>query len=299
MSDVRPAIPLVSVLIVNYRVGKAVAAAVEAVKQTSHTPYEIIVVDNDSHDWSVEHLAMAHPDIGIVPLPRNIGFGRANNAGLQHCRGQFIFLLNPDVVVDPGCLDRLADVLLVRPDVAAVGANLRRPDGRPDLAARRGFPTVASAFFRLSGLSRLFPRSRWFNRYNLGHLSVDQPSEIDTGTAACLMVRRTAIDQVGFFDPDYFMYGEDIDLCYRLKQKGWRILYEPAATALHVKGESSRQATRRMLYHFHDSMWIFHRKHYLRRHLAFTNGLVWLAIWTRWLVLTVAATLRRDPRVSA
>jgi GT2 family glycosyltransferase len=154
------------------------------------------------------------------------------------------------------------------------------------------------AFYRVAGLSRLFPKSPRFGRYNMGHVSDAEPHEIDAGTAACLLLRRTAIEKVGFFDPDYFMYGEDIDLCYRLKAGGWKVYYLPSAVAVHVKGAATQQATQRMLYQFHRAMWTFHYKHNAENMPAFGNGLVWAAIWTRWAALAARARLTRDQRVS-
>jgi GT2 family glycosyltransferase len=148
------------------------------------------------------------------------------------------------------------------------------------------------------GMSRLLPRSSTFNRYNMGYLPDDVAHEMDCGTGACLMLRRTAVDKVGLFDPKFFMYGEDIDLCYRLKHGGWKIFYEPAAVATHVKGASTRQASARMLYEFHSSMWTFHAMHYAEDMPAFANGLVWASIWARWAALAARATLTGDPTVS-
>jgi GT2 family glycosyltransferase len=122
--------------------------------------------------------------------------------------------------------------------------------------------------------------------------------EIDAGTAACLLVRRSAIDQIGFFDPDYFMYGEDLDLCYRLKRGGWKIYFVPTATAVHIKGTSTRQATGPMLYEFHHAMWIFHKKHYASTLPGIVNGLIWLGIWSRWAALSARARMTRHSTVS-
>jgi GT2 family glycosyltransferase len=205
---------------------------------------------------------------------------------LEHASGRFILVLNPDVMVSEGCLGELADFLLVRPDAGAVGPRIIQPGGTLDESARRAFPTPSVAIYRASGLSRLFPHSPRFGRYNMGHLSAERVHEIDAGTAACLMLRRTAIAKVGFFDPAYFMYGEDIDLCFRLKQGGWKIFYVPSAEALHIKGASSRQEETKMLYQFHSAMWTFHHKHYADELPAFGNGLVWAAIWAHWAVLT-------------
>jgi GT2 family glycosyltransferase len=290
--------PLVSALIVSYNVRGQLLQTLDAYYSTCGTDAEAIVVDNASADGSADAVEAGFPQAKLIRLERNVGFGSANNAGLDICSGEFILLLNPDVLVKSGCVKTLADFLAATPEAGAVGPRLERPDGRPDLAARRAFPSPLSALYRFAGLSRLFPKSRRFNRYNLGDMPEDAVHEIDSGTAACLMVRRTAIDKVGFFDPDYFMYGEDLDLSYRLIQGGWKIYYEPAAMAVHLKGSSTRQATGPMLYEFHRAMWLFHRKHYASSTPAVLNGLIWAGIWVRWAALSMRARVTRDSRVS-
>ena len=290
--------PLVSALIVSYNVRELLVDCLRAFFASSDVPVEAVVVDNASKDGSADAVAREFPQVKLVREARNLGYGRANNRGLQECEGRFVLLLNPDVTVGEACVGKLADFLLVRPDVGAVGPRLLRPDGTLDLAARRGFPTPSTAFYRLSGLSRVFPRSRRFNRYNMGHQPDTEAHEIDSGTGACLMLRRAAVDRVGFFDPDFFMYGEDIDLCFRLKLGGWKVYYLPSAKAVHLKGQSTRQSTRRMLYEFHSAMWTFHHKHYAEDMPAFANGLVWASIWARWAVLAARSQVLRDPRIS-
>lgn len=290
--------PLVSALIVSYNVRELLIDCVRAFYASSDVPVEAVVVDNASKDGSADAIEKEFPQAKLIRQARNVGYGRANNTGLQECTGRFVLLLNPDVTVGEGCIDKMADFLLVRPDVGAVSPRLLRPDGTLDLAARRGFPTPATAFYRLSGLSKTFPHSKRFNRYNMGHLPDSETHEIDAGTGACLMLRRAAIDRVGFFDPDFFMYGEDIDLCFRLKLGGWKIFYVPTAAAVHLKGQSTQQSTRRMLYEFHSAMWTFHHKHYAEDLPAFANGLVWASIWGRWAVLSARSQLFHDPRIS-
>lgn len=290
--------PLVSALIVNYNVRASLLDALRALYASSGVSVEAIVVDNASNDGSADAVEAEFPQVTVIRLHENVGFGRANNAGLESCRGDLVLLLNPDVMVDKNCGRNLAGFLSTTTEAGAAGPNLQRPDGRPDLAARRAFPSPTSALYRFAGLSRLFPRSRRFNRYNLGHLSMDSVHEIDAGTAACLMVRRTVIDQVGFFDPDYFMYGEDLDLCYRIRQGGWKIYYVPDAVAVHLKGTSTRQAAGRMRYEFHRAMWVFHGKHYASSTPAIGNGLVWVGIWARWAAVSLKAWITHDARVS-
>jgi GT2 family glycosyltransferase len=290
--------PLVSVVIVSFNVRDYLMQALSALYTDGSEPIEVIVVDNASGDGSADEVESRFPQVTVIRQEKNEGFGKANNAGFARTRGDLVLLLNPDVIVDRDCVKVLADYLHATPGAGAAGPRLRRPDGRLDLAARRGFPAPAAAFYRVVGLSRLFSRSPRFNRYNMGAFDEGQVHEIDAGTAACLMVRRAAVDQVGLFDPDFFMYGEDLDLCYRLKQGGWKIFYVPEAGALHVKGASSAQASGPMLYEFHRAMWQFHRKHYAAGLPAPVNGLVWSAIWARWALLRARQRFSADPKVS-
>jgi len=292
------AAPLVSVIIVSYNTRELLLQCLDALGKATEVPHEVIVVDNGSRDGSAEAVEQRFPDAFVV-RQQNVGFGRGNNAGLQQAGGRFVLLLNSDVLVRPRCVDRLADFLLLHPEVGAVGPRLIRPNGELDLACKRGFPTPRASFFRVVGLSRVFRHSRFFNAYNLGNLDEREEHEIDSGTGACLLVRRSTIDQVGFFDPDFFMYGEDLDLCFRIKEGGWKVVYLPTAQAVHLKGQSTRQATGRMLFAFHSAMWTFHSKHYAADLSAFPNGLIWLSIWGRWAVLRARALVTRDQRVSA
>jgi GT2 family glycosyltransferase len=290
---------VVSVVVVSYNVRSLLEQTLDAVGRSQDANVELIVVDNASSDGSAGLVDSRFPAAHLIRSERNIGFGAASNLGIAKANGEFVLFLNPDVAVDPRCLSELAGFLRLHPEGGAVGPKLLRPDGRPDLAARRAFPTPAVAFFRVTGLSRRFAQSRNLNRYNLGYLSDDEVHEIDAGTAACLMVRRSALDQIGGFDTDFFMYGEDLDLCLRLKERGWKIFYVPYAVAIHEKGASSRQATSAMLWEFHRAMAIFHRKHYAKRLPAPVNWVILAGIWTRWAVLRLRARLLGNRAVSA
>src|SRR3979490_291346 len=188
--------PLVSAIIVSYNVRDLLLDTLRAFYASADVPVEAVVVDNASTDGSADAVASTFRQAKVIRLAVNVGFGKANNAGFPQAEGRVILLLNPDVAVQPGCGGRLTDFMLVRPDAGAVGPRLERPDGTLDLAARRGFPTPSAAFYRLSGLAKAFPHNERFNRYNMGHLPPSETHEVDAGTAACLMVRRAAVDRV-------------------------------------------------------------------------------------------------------
>ena len=288
----------VAVVIVSFNVKPLLHGCLQSVLEQSDENLEVVVVDNASTDCSTEMLAREFPHVQLIKNDRNRGFSQASNQGIRATSAPYVLSLNPDTILRPGALARLAGYLEEHSDVGAVGPKIVRPDGSLDLAARRSFPSPKVAFYRLSLLSRIFPRHRALSRYNLTHKSPDVEQDIDSGTAACLMFRRRALDQVGLYDEDFFMYGEDLDLCYRLKAGGWRIVYLPTAVVLHYKGQSSRQRSNAMIREFHRSMWIFFSKHYRRETSAPMSALIRSGIEARSAGLQLTNALRREKRVS-
>jgi GT2 family glycosyltransferase len=265
--------PTLAIVIVNYNTRRLLAACLDSLAASQITsPMRIVVVDNASTDGSAAMLARDYPWLETIASPRNGGYAYANNLALrpllaevepdQDRRHAYILLLNPDTVVAPETLMRMVDFLEAHPEAGAVGPKLVLPDGRLDLACRRLFPTPGRAFFRLLGLSRLFPNSRRLAGYNLTYLDEDQVTEVDSVVGAFMLARVAAIDQAGLLDEDYFMYGEDLDWAYRIKQHGWKVYYAPITTVVHHKGAASRQRSTRSIVDFYRAMAVFHRKHY-------------------------------------
>jgi N-acetylglucosaminyl-diphospho-decaprenol L-rhamnosyltransferase len=282
-----PTKPMVSALIVSQNGKEVLLQCLRAFYATADVPVEAVIVDNASTDGSAAAVAAEFPKATVLIEPKNLGYGRAANVGLVRCKGRFVLLLNPDITMDPQFVGRLADFLLTRPDAGGVGPRVLMPDGSRDPDARRSFPVPRTLLYRSVGLSRLFPKSPRFGRYNMGHLPESDVHETDAGTKDCLMLRMAAIDRIGFFDPRYFMFGEDIDLCYRLKLGGWKLFYLPTATAVHQKRAVTSKAQREALYERHRSMWTYHFKHHAEGVSAFGNGLVWAQIWGRWVASSV------------
>jgi GT2 family glycosyltransferase len=290
--------PLVSALVVSYNAKDLLLQCLQAFFASADVPVEAVVVDNDSSDGSAAAVTDEFPQATVLVQPKNLGYGRAANLGLERCQGRFILLLNSDVTVEPQSIGRMADFLLTRPDAGAVGPRLVLPNGRLDPDARRAFPMPRTLFYNTVGLNRLFPRSPRFGRYNMGHLPETDVHEMDAGSGACLMVRSAALDRVGFFDPRYFMFGEDVDLCYRLKLGGWKVFYLPTARATHHVSPATPEVERQRSYERHRSMWTYHFKHHAEDVSAFGNGLVWAQIWGRWVAERVKGTVSRPKRQS-
>jgi len=234
--------------------------------------FEVCVVDNASPDGSAEMVATEFPQAHLIANAENVGYPSANNQGLEAFGfaeapspksqiPRFALLLNPDTELPMDALARMLDFMAEHPDAGIVGPKLVLLDGSLDLACRRSFPSPEVAFYRLTGLSRLFPRSRRFGRYNLTYLDPDQAAEVDSVVGAFMLVRAEAIAQVGLMDGQFFMYGEDLDWAYRIKAAGWRVYYNSAVTVLHVKRASTRQNPRAQV-EFYRAMDIFYRKHY-------------------------------------
>lgn len=262
--------------------------------------YRVCVVDNASIDGSAEMVSAAYPRVSLVRSPVNVGYAAGNNlglktfgfeappvglqspVGLQACGGaamplalpKYALLLNPDTVLPPSALADMLAYMEKHPEAGAAGPKLVLSDGSLDLACRRTFPTPEVSFYRMIGLSKVLPRSRRFGRYNMTFMNPDVEIEVDSVVGAFMLVRGEAIRQAGLLDEQFFMYGEDLDWAFRIKQRGWKILYNPAVTVRHVKRAASRQSPIAQN-EFYRAMLIFNDKHYR----AQTPGLV------RWLVV--------------
>lgn len=282
---------LVSVVIVNYNVCDLLLSAIESLHAAlDGMASEIIVVDNRSSDGAIETVNRLYPDVVTVALDRNIGFGAANNVGFERATGEFILILNPDTIVQDDTVRVMLDFMELHPEATFVGCKIILPDGTLDPVSKRGFPSPWSSFCRVFGLSRLFPRSKVFGGYNLTYIGDDETAEIDALAGCFMFCRADALKQLGGFDTDYFMYGEDLDLCYRARQRGGVIYYHPATSIMHRKGESTRRSSVDALALFYEAMEIFARKHFRRNPLMLL--LVRLGIKLR---RTLARVVERFP----
>jgi GT2 family glycosyltransferase len=255
------------VVVLNYNTRDLLRACLDSLRRQTGLAFEACVTDNASSDESADMVAGLFPEVRLVRSPSNAGFSAGNNLGLsaagwpENGNARYAMLLNPDTVVPDGALAAMVAYADAHPDVGVVGPRLMLPDGTLDKACRRGFPTPEAAFYRFSGLSRLFPRSPRFGRYNMTFAPEDQELEVDSVVGACMLVRAEALARVGLMDERFFMYGEDLDWCLRIKQLGYRVMYVPSVIVHHVKRAASRRSAKAH-YEFQRAMWLFYQKHY-------------------------------------
>jgi len=260
----------ISIIIVNYNVREFLRGALESVKRSlafGKLTGEVFVVDNASRDGSAEMIRLEFPGVQLIALDENIGFGRANNLAMREANGDYLLILNPDTILGEDTLRVMVDFMRLHPKAGVSGCKLLNADGSFQISCRRGFPTPWASFTKLFGLSSFFPNSPRFAQYNLTYLPTDQTYEIDALAGAFMLLSREAYEKTGGFDEDYFMYGEDIDLCYRIKKTGLAVFYVHSTSTVHFKGESTRRSVINEVYVFYEAMRIFVRKHYGRNFL--------------------------------
>ena len=259
-----------SIIIVNYNVRLYLEQCLDSVRKSAQgLDVEIIVVDNNSSDGSVEYLRQRFPEATFIENQVNSGFAKANNQGIRMATGRYVMLLNPDTVVTETTLSDCLQFMETHADAGALGVKMLKCDGTFAYESRRGIPTPFVAFCKMSGLGSLFPKSRTFGRYYMRYLDINAAERIDIISGACMFIRRSALDKSGLLDEDFFMYGEDIDLSYRLLKGGWENWYLPLPIT-HYKGKSTRKSEFRYVHVFYQAMLIFFRKHYSHLSIFYT-----------------------------
>lgn len=255
-----------SIIIVNWNTRDLLERCLRDVYQNSRNlDFEVIVVDNASTDDSLTMLACNFPQVKVIKNPNNAGFSAANNRGIQVAQGRYYLLLNTDAFVHPGTLESMVKFMDERPEAGVAGCRLYYADGSPQRSCT-SFPTLRTELFQVLWLDRLFPRSRLFGHYWLSYWDYNSVHEVDSVIGACMMLRRDAVDKVGLLDEGYFMYSEEVDLCYRMKQAGWKVLYTPQATATHIWGGTSKRIQEKTTFlRLYESRMRFFRKHYGRK----------------------------------
>ena len=297
-----------SIIIVNYNVKhfleqclfSVLKAAAGMSERTPSDQVAIIVIDNNSSDNSINYLQPKFPGVRFIANQENLGFAKACNQGLKEASGKNILFVNPDTIIPEDCLQKCLSFFESHPDAGAIGIQMLDGSGRFLKESKRSFPSPLTSLFKLFGLSRLFPHSKVFSKYHLGNLDQDKDHEVDVLAGAFMMIKKDVLDITGGFDEIFFMYGEDVDLSYRIQKttnpatgKNYKNFYFSGSNIIHFKGESTKRASMNYVRMFYNAMSIFVRKHYGGSIAGFFNFLIHLAIWVRAVMAGVGRFIRR------
>lgn len=271
-----------SVIIVNYNVKYFLEQCLYSIRKAKPDfAMEVMVVDNNSVDGSVEMLKEKFPEVILIENKVNTGFSKANNLAIRQSKAEYILLLNPDTVVQEDTFTKVVSFMDTHPDAGGLGVKMIDGKGNFLPESKRGLPTPLVAFFKIFGLSKLFPRSRVFGRYHLGYLDREKNHEVDVLSGAFMLLRKTALDKAGLLDETFFMYGEDIDLSYRIQLAGFKNYYFSETSIIHYKGESTKKSSVNYVFVFYNAMIIFAKKHFSKNNANLFAILIYWAIYLR------------------
>jgi len=271
-----------SVIIVNYNVKYFLEQCLHSVlKAGQGIAMEVFVVDNNSVDGSVSMVTEKFPEVKIIENTDNKGFSKANNQAITQSTGEFVLLLNPDTVVEEDTFSRIINFMESHADAGGLGVKMLDGKGHFLPESKRGLPTPAVAFYKVFGLSKLFPKSKTFGKYHLGYLDKDKVHEVEILSGAFMLLRKEALDKAGLLDEEFFMYGEDIDISYRILQAGYKNYYFPETRIIHYKGESTKKSSVNYVIVFYNAMIIFARKHFSKRNASYLSFLIKTAVFLR------------------
>ncbi|MEN9523670.1 MAG: hypothetical protein RL065_2047 [Bacteroidota bacterium] len=254
--------PLLSIIIVNYNVKYFLEECLQSVRHAvKNIDAEIFVVDNNSVDGSVDWIKEKFSYVTLIANDKNVGFSKANNQAIKLANGKFILLLNPDTVVQEDTFEKCIEFMNEHDDAGAIGVRMIDGTGKYLPESKRGYPSLKVALFKMLGFANAFPTSKYFNEYYLGHLNKNKTQEVDVLAGAFMFMRKSVIEEIGLLDETFFMYGEDIDLSWRIVKAGYKNYYLPTTQIIHYKGESTKKATFNYVKHFYQAMIIFAKKH--------------------------------------
>lgn len=279
-----------SIIIVNYKTLELTSDCIDSMlkSNTKGLAFEIIVVDNASEDGSIEAIQRQFPQVMTIINKENHGFSKANNLGMRIATGEYILLLNSDTIVELNTLKGAHDFIKDHKHIGALGCKILLPSGKLDAACKRSFPTPMNGIYHSMHLDDAYPESVRFGAYNLTYVDENKTCSIDCIMGAFMMVPRKVIDAVGMLDEDYFMYGEDVDWCYRIKKAGYQVMYYPEVRIFHHKKASGiEKRNPKVIEAFYDSMIIFYNKHYQNKYSKFT----------RWFVITGTNIMKKSALV--
>lgn len=281
-----------SIIIVNYNVKYLLEQCLLSIFESNKIfDFEVIVVDNNSSDGSLEYLRPKFPEVTFIGNKDNPGFSKANNQAYEVSKGEYILLLNPDTLLGENILQKTCDFLDEHSDAGAVGVKMINGYGKFLPESKRGFPAPWTSFCKIFGLSKLFPKSRLFGRYHMKYLDENEQHQVDILTGAYMLIRREIIEKIGLLDETFFMYGEDIDLSYRITQLGYKNYYLPYPI-IHYKGESTKKDDMKYVRIFYEAMYIFFKKHY-PHYGSFYSLFITAGIYTRAVIAAVKRLLKK------
>lgn len=284
-----------SVIIVNYNVEYFLEQCLYSVRNaTKNIPIEIIVVDNNSVDGSEQMVMSKFPEVSYIANKVNVGFSTANNQAIRISRGEYVLLLNPDTIVQEDTFIKCIDFMDRHPDCGGLGVKM--VDGKGDFLpeSKRGLPTPEVAFYKIFGLASFFPKSKRFGKYHLSYLDKDETHEVDVLAGAFMLMPKKVLDEIGLLDETFFMYGEDIDLSYRITKGGYKNYYYPETRIIHYKGESTKKGSMNYVFMFYNAMIIFAKKHFSKKNIKLFSLLINIAIYLRAGVAIIGRVLNKS-----
>ncbi len=271
-----------SVIIVNYNVRYFLEQCLISVhKAIENIEAEVFVVDNCSSDRSVEMVKTTFPNVKLIANKENVGFSKANNQAILQSSGEYILLLNPDTIVEEDTFEKCIAFMDNTPDAGGLGVKMIDGHGKFLPESKRGLPTPATAFYKIFGFSTLFPKSKKFSKYHLGYLPENEINEVEILSGAFMWIRKSVLDQIGLLDETFFMYGEDIDLSYRIIKHGYKNYYFPETKIIHYKGESTKKSSVNYVFVFYNAMIIFANKHFSQKMARSFSFFIKLGIYLR------------------
>jgi GT2 family glycosyltransferase len=287
-----------SVVVVSWNTKDLLRECLVALKQeVQDIACEVFVIDNNSADGSADMVALEHPWVKLTKNAENLGFAKANNQAIKLAQGEYVLLLNPDTKVMSGAIHTLLRFMDNNPECGVVAPQLLNTDGSIQRSCRQ-FPTFAGMLYELMGLSKLFPNDPTFRQYKMLDFDHDKLCQVDQPEGACLLLRKTVIEQVGILDEGFFMLFEEVDWCYRIKQQGWQIWFTPEAQVVHHYGQSIKQVKVAMIWSSHRGLYRFWHKHY-RNGRWFLDGIAWAGLMGLAWVRIASYKLRQALNVSA
>ncbi len=283
----------ISIAIVSYNVREFLYQCLLSVSRASaNLEAEILIVDNASVDGSVQMVKQNYPAARLIENKQNVGFAAANNQALKQATGEFFVMLNPDTIVQEDTFEKLISFFDKTPDAGIAGCKILNPDGSFSVDSRHSIPSPMTALWKMFGLNRLFPGSKIFGRYNMTYLDADEIAPVDAISGSFMMFRNNVFLEAGGLDEDYFMYCEDIDLCYRVAHNGWKVYYVPETNIIHYKGESTKKNNIDYVINFNRSLYLFYKKHFHRQYLSLFRWFILLGVMIRGIILYIRNFIR-------